>query len=79
MNKESTVQDEKHKEALRTYHEYKRLRSQLGRPIRAFNDKEAILKDLQGDGFSSLRREIERARKTQKQHKPRSTYTSSFR
>ena len=55
----------KEQKALREYQEYKKLRTIVPRPIRAFNDTEAILKDLQGEGFSPLEREIERLKKLQ--------------
>ena len=54
----------KEQTALREYQEYKKLRTIVTRPIRAFNDTEAILKDLQGKDFSSLEREIERTKKS---------------
>ena len=55
-----------HKEqrALKEYQEYKKLRTVVIKPIRAFNDTEAILKDLQGEGFLSLEKEIERSKKS---------------
>ena len=49
--------------ALKEYQKYKKLRIIVVRPIRAFDDTEAILKDLQGEGFSSLNEEIERSKK----------------
>ncbi len=53
----------KEQKALKEYLEYKKLRTRV-RPIRKFNDKEGILKDLQGEGFSSLVEEIERLKKS---------------
>ena len=48
----------KYQSAKKTYDEYKRLRKHLGKPSKAFDDKDAILKDLLGDGFLELQKEI---------------------
>ena len=53
----------KEKQALRYYEEYKKMRREIGMPIRAFDDIEGILRDLCGEGFSQLEEEeIERVR-----------------
>ncbi len=68
-NSTSTVKSSflnpKERKALKEYQEYKELRIIVTRPVRAFNDTEAILKDLQGEGLSSLQKEIERSKKSQ--------------
>ena len=64
--------DERQQKAWKEYQEYKKLRTIVIRPIRAFNDTEAILKDLQGEGFSSLEEEIERSKKTRSRITPKS-------
>lgn len=55
--------DEEQK-ALKEYQKYKELRTVVVKPIRAFNGVDAILKDLQGEGFSLLEKEIERVKKS---------------
>ena len=57
--KRTDVLDKKQQKALQEYQEYKKLRTIVTKPMRAFNDTEAILKDLQGESFTSLREEIE--------------------
>ena len=61
--KRTDVLDKKQQKALQEYQEYKKLRTIVTKPIRAFNDTEAILKDLQGESFTTLREEIERSKK----------------
>lgn len=60
-------------ESIKIYREYKRLREGLGKSPRTFNDREAILKDLLGEGFSVLEKEIERAKGNKKTR--RTVYT----
>ena len=54
----------KEKQALKHYEEYKKLRKVIGRPVRAFDDIEGILKDLQGEGFSQLEEAIEQVKRS---------------
>ena len=61
--KRTDVLDKKQQKALQEYQEYKKLRTIVTKPIRAFNDTEAILKDLQGESFTTLQEEIERLKK----------------
>ena len=61
--KRTDVLDKKQQKALQEYQEYKKLRTIVTKPIRAFNDTEAILKDLRGESFTTLREEIERLKK----------------
>lgn len=63
--------------SLELYSEYKKLRSDIGRTDKAFNDRDAILKDLLGDGFPALQKEVERVkrrRKTQRSLYDRASY-----
>ena len=61
----SSLLNPKELKALKEYQDYKKLRIIVARPVRAFNDTEAILKDLQGEKLSSLQEEIDRSKKSQ--------------
>lgn len=56
---------DENQEALRLYNEFKKLREQMGKPIKEHANREEIIKDLRGDGFSPLGKGIE-PRKTPK-------------
>jgi hypothetical protein len=51
-----------YKKAIEIYEEFKRLRAELGKPIRVYKDREEIIKDLQGEEFLPVVRDIERKR-----------------
>jgi len=42
------------KEALRVYNEFKKLREEMGKPVRSTLDPKQIKKDLTGDDFYAL-------------------------
>ena len=75
--KRTDVLDKKQQKALQEYQEYKKLRTIVTKPIRAFNDIEAILKDLQGESFTTLREEIERSKKARIQTSQKSKLKQS--
>ena len=75
--KRTDVLDKKQQKALQEYQEYKKLRTIVTKPIRAFNDTEAILKDLQGESFTTLREEIERSKKARTQTSQKSKLKQS--
>ena len=47
---------EEHMNAIRIYAEFKKLREQIGKPVRENVDPEQMIKDLRGEGFSPLGR-----------------------
>jgi len=57
-----TRTDDEYIKALRVYEEFKRLRQEMGKPVRGFADREEAIRDLCGDSFSDLEKEIERTK-----------------
>ncbi|HJT10530.1 MAG TPA: hypothetical protein VJ771_07095 [Candidatus Nitrosotalea sp.] len=47
---------DEHLDALRIYAEFKRLREQIGKPLKENPDPEQMIKDLRGEGFAPLGR-----------------------
>lgn len=67
LEKKQMKISEEHLNAIRIYKEFKKLREQIGKPIREDVDPEQMIKDLRGEGFAPLGRkkiEQERTRKT---------------
>jgi hypothetical protein len=48
------------KEALEVYEEFKRLRKQIGKPVRSIVDPKKVRKDLTGEDFFSLLEEVQK-------------------
>lgn len=51
-----------YKKAMRIYEDFKRLRKQIGKPLRNFSEPEAVIRDLLGEEFLPLVKDIERKR-----------------
>lgn len=55
-----------YKKAMEIYEDFKRLRKEMGKPLRNFSDPEAVIKELRGEDFLPLVKDIERKRGSDK-------------
>jgi len=57
-----TQTDDEYNKALRAFEEFKKLRQEIGKPVRGFTDREEAIRDLCGDSVGDLEKEIEKTK-----------------
>jgi len=62
LSKDEQTKLKEYREARKTYREFKRLREEIGKPVRPVVDPETLKRALTGEDFLSLLEEIRKRR-----------------